>query len=168
MDSTEFRKDISQVLLVNEFLDVFSEEHSSMSLDRDMEFFIEVALGTAPISCALYRMVPLEIKENDLNLCQRRWMELLKDYDFTTEYHLGKPNLVADTLSSKIMAALASLQANVRMKDHRSLLAELTDRPIFFYHILEQHQKRVKCDEYKMQMMSSKATNFTLGKDGKL
>jgi len=30
---------------------------------------------------------------------QRRWLELLKDYDFRLNYHLGKPNVVADALS---------------------------------------------------------------------
>ena len=30
---------------------------------------------------------------------QRRWLELLKDYDFSIEYHPGKANVVADALS---------------------------------------------------------------------
>ncbi|XP_016577201.2 uncharacterized protein LOC107875079 [Capsicum annuum] len=37
----------------------------------------------------------------DLNLRQRRWMELLKDYDITILYHLGKDNVVTDSLSRK-------------------------------------------------------------------
>ena len=32
---------------------------------------------------------------------QRRWMELIKDYDFVPQYHPGKVNVVADTLSRK-------------------------------------------------------------------
>ncbi|GMI77241.1 hypothetical protein HRI_001393400 [Hibiscus trionum] len=35
----------------------------------------------------------------ELNLRQRRWMELLKDYDLMIEYHPGKANVVADALS---------------------------------------------------------------------
>ena len=34
-----------------------------------------------------------------LNLRQRRWLELIKDYDCTIEYHPGKANVVADDLS---------------------------------------------------------------------
>jgi hypothetical protein len=33
---------------------------------------------------------------------QRRWLELIKDYDFKIHYHLGKANVVADALSRKI------------------------------------------------------------------
>ena len=35
----------------------------------------------------------------ELNLRQRRWLELIKDYDCTIEYHPGKANVVADALS---------------------------------------------------------------------
>ena len=37
--------------------------------------------------------------QKELNLRQQRWMELLKDYDCTIEYHPGKANIVADALS---------------------------------------------------------------------
>jgi hypothetical protein len=39
--------------------------------------------------------------QNDLNLQQRRWLELIKDYDLGINYHAGKANVVADTLSRK-------------------------------------------------------------------
>ena len=39
--------------------------------------------------------------QRDLNLRQRRWMELLKDYDVTILYHPGKANVVADALTRK-------------------------------------------------------------------
>jgi ribonuclease HI len=39
--------------------------------------------------------------QKDLNLRQRRWLELIKDYDLKIHYHPGKANLVADALSRK-------------------------------------------------------------------
>nr|GFC93157.1 ribonuclease H-like domain containing protein [Tanacetum cinerariifolium] len=39
--------------------------------------------------------------QRELNMRQRRWLELLKDYDTNIQYHLGKANVVADALSKK-------------------------------------------------------------------
>ncbi|GJU87613.1 hypothetical protein Tco_1295159 [Tanacetum coccineum] len=37
----------------------------------------------------------------ELNMRQRRWLELLSDYDYEIRYHPGKENVVADALSRK-------------------------------------------------------------------
>jgi hypothetical protein len=37
----------------------------------------------------------------ELNMCQRRWLELIKDYNLQVHYHPGKTNVVADALSRK-------------------------------------------------------------------
>ena len=47
--------------------------------------------------------------QRDLNTRQRKWVEYLKDYDFTLRYHLGKENVVADELSQKSRGVLASI-----------------------------------------------------------
>ena len=39
--------------------------------------------------------------QKELNLRQRRWLELIKDYDMKLHYHPGKANVVADALSRK-------------------------------------------------------------------
>ena len=37
--------------------------------------------------------------QSELNMRQRRWLELIKDYNLQVHYHLGKANVVADALS---------------------------------------------------------------------
>ncbi|GJT27864.1 putative reverse transcriptase domain-containing protein [Tanacetum coccineum] len=40
------------------------------------------------------------LNQKELNMRQRRWLELLSDYDCDIRYHPGKANVVADALSS--------------------------------------------------------------------
>ena len=42
--------------------------------------------------------------QKELNLRQRRWLALIKDYDMKLNYHPGKANVVADALSRKSYA----------------------------------------------------------------
>nr|GEW29027.1 putative reverse transcriptase domain-containing protein [Tanacetum cinerariifolium] len=41
------------------------------------------------------------LDQKELNIRQRRWLELLSDYDCNIRYHLGKANMVAEALSRK-------------------------------------------------------------------
>jgi hypothetical protein len=46
--------------------------------------------------------------QKEINMRQRRWLELLKDYDCTINYHPRKANVVADALSRKNIAGNVS------------------------------------------------------------
>jgi hypothetical protein len=48
----------------------------------------------------------------DLNMRQRRWLELIKDYDLEVHYHPGKANVVADALSRKARCSCSSVEAS--------------------------------------------------------
>jgi hypothetical protein len=49
----------------------------------------------------------------DLNMRQRRWLELIKDYDLEVHYHPGKANVVADALSRKARCNCMNMNARV-------------------------------------------------------
>lgn len=57
----------------------------------------------------IYGLQKLKILNNleRLNLRQVQWLELLKDYDFSINYHLGKANIIADAFSRKFQGILA-------------------------------------------------------------
>ena len=52
--------------------------------------------------------------QKELNMRQRKWLELIKDYDILIQYHPGKANVVADALSQKSIVNLACLVTSRR------------------------------------------------------
>ena len=58
--------------------------------------------------------------QKELNMRQRRWLELVKDYDCEINYHPGKANVVADALSRK-----SSLDNTLMTLVYKPLLLEL-------------------------------------------
>ena len=82
---------------------------------------------------------------------QRRWLEMVKDYDCEIQYHPGKANSVADALSRKEEAQLMTIQAFHPMlqKEINELglefitgnLANLTIQPTLFSNLKEEQAK---------------------------
>jgi len=56
---------------------------------------------------------------------QRRWLELMKNYDLTIHYHPGKANVMVDALNRKSRGSLAAL-----LTSQASLLKELVKMQI--------------------------------------
>ncbi|WVZ75797.1 hypothetical protein U9M48_023828 [Paspalum notatum var. saurae] len=50
--------------------------------------------------------IAVDQSKTELNMRQRRWLELIKDYDLEIHYHPGKTNVVADALSRKNQISL--------------------------------------------------------------
>lgn len=67
--------------------------------------------------------------QNKMNRRQRRWLEILKDYDFELNYHPGKAIVVAYTLSMKSLHMLTLMVKEMELlkqfKD-LSLVCEVT------------------------------------------
>jgi hypothetical protein len=49
----------------------------------------------------------------NLNMRQRRWLELTKDYDLEVHYHPGKANVVADALSRKAQCNCITMESKI-------------------------------------------------------
>ncbi|KAA3487210.1 retrotransposon protein [Gossypium australe] len=94
-------------------------------------------LATVVYALELWRLY-LYKGNKDLNPCQRKWLELLKDYDLIIEYHSGKEN--------ENCCRFLSLRAKKFKKQ----------------------MKDSQCDQFKQRMEFGKAINFNIGIDGKL
>ncbi|GKA32800.1 putative reverse transcriptase domain-containing protein [Tanacetum coccineum] len=57
--------------------------------------------GTKCVVFTDHKSLQYILNQKDLNLRQRRWIELLSDYDCEIRYHPGKANVVVDALSQK-------------------------------------------------------------------
>ncbi|GKV00524.1 hypothetical protein SLEP1_g13198 [Rubroshorea leprosula] len=112
--------------------------------------------------------------QNELNMRQRRWLELLKDYDLTISYHPGKANKVADALSRKssgtassilaiqkeLLEDLVKLDVEMRMDSTTAYLAALSAQPALIDRIklaqqkdsfLQKMKEKVRAGEPHMQ-----------------
>ena len=75
--------------------------------------------------------------QREINLRQRRWMELIKDYDCVIDYHLVKAHVVADALSRKSVQTLRALNAHLSLSDDGAIVAELIAKLDLLNRVLE-------------------------------
>ncbi|GJV99989.1 putative reverse transcriptase domain-containing protein [Tanacetum coccineum] len=73
------------------------------------------------------------LDQKELNMRQRRWLELLSDYDYDIHYHPGKTNVVADALSRKEREPPLRTEArkpkNIKSEDVGGMLVENSKDP---------------------------------------
>ena len=106
--------------------------------------------------------------QRELNLRQRRWMELIKDYDCVIDYHPGKANVVADALSRKSIRTLRALNAHLSLYDDGTVVAELIARPSLLNRVLKAQKKVEKISATINQIGNGKETKFTVNESGVL
>ncbi|KAG8474941.1 hypothetical protein CXB51_031650 [Gossypium anomalum] len=108
------------------------------------------------------------LTQKELNLRQRRWIELLKDYDCSIEYHPGKANVVADALSRRAISDLRAMFARLSLFDDGSLLAELQVRPTWVDQIREKQLKDGSLVARFQQVKEGGTSEFGLNDEGVL
>ncbi|GJR96690.1 putative reverse transcriptase domain-containing protein [Tanacetum coccineum] len=68
---------------------------------RQLKMWRHYLYGTKCVVFTEHKSLQHILDQKDLNMRQRRWLELLSDYDCEIRYHPGKANVVADALSRK-------------------------------------------------------------------
>ena len=92
------------------------------------------------------------LTHKELNLRQRRWLELFKDYDYIIDYYPRKANVVVDALSRKVMAALLIQHSEWRVVSDGAILAQLKAQPVLKQMIIDA-QKNDEELQKKLQMV---------------
>ncbi|WVZ97868.1 hypothetical protein U9M48_043376 [Paspalum notatum var. saurae] len=72
-------------------------------------------LGNTCHICTDHKSLMYIFTQPELNMRQRRWLELIKDYDLEVHYHPGKANVVADVLSRKAHCNFIEAHPTVRV-----------------------------------------------------
>ena len=114
------------------------------------------------------------LSQKELNMRQRRWLELLKDYDCTIEYHPGKANVVVDALSRKVSGRVANLLAlremnvELQVSPNGVLLATLKIRLVLHERIREAQNRDDYIIELRKKMDQGKGKEFVIHVDGAL
>ncbi|GJT14838.1 putative reverse transcriptase domain-containing protein [Tanacetum coccineum] len=91
------------------------------------------------------------LRQKELNMRQRRWLELLADYDCEICYHPGKANVVADALSRK-----------KRIKPLRVRALILTVHPKLPSQILEAQNEALKEENVKNENLRGMDKSFEI------
>ncbi|GJU67657.1 putative reverse transcriptase domain-containing protein [Tanacetum coccineum] len=88
--------------------------------------WIHYLYGTKCVVFTDHKSLQYILKQKELNLRKRRWIELLSDYDCEIRYHLVKVNVVADALSRKERNRSLRVQA-LMMTVHNDLPKQILE-----------------------------------------
>ncbi|KAK5775809.1 hypothetical protein PVK06_043751 [Gossypium arboreum] len=100
--------------------------------------------------------------QRDLNLRQRRWLELLKDHELIIDYHPGKANVVADALSRKALFALRAMDAHLSVSPDEVLIVELDTKPLLIHQVLESQKVDAELVAKRAECVSNEESEFQI------
>ena len=108
------------------------------------------------------------LTQKDLNLRQRRWLELFKDYDCIIDYHPEKANVVADALKRKMISALTLKDYDWRLAPNGALLAQLRVIPDLKQMIVNSQKNDTKLQEIAQLVSTRDMTDYAIDESGGL
>ncbi|KAK8640579.1 hypothetical protein V6N13_008331 [Hibiscus sabdariffa] len=108
------------------------------------------------------------LTQKDLNLRQRRWMKLLKDYDLVIDYHKGKANVVTDALSRKLNSTSLAINAHFRLTKEQKLLSELQVQSDLVSRIKELQRVDPELQKIATNLEAKHNSEFSVKPDGLL
>ena len=108
------------------------------------------------------------LTQKDLNLRQRRWLELFKDYDCIIDYHSGEENVVVDALSRKMISTLTLKDYDWRLDYDGALLAQLRVIPDLKQMIVNAPKDDAKLQEIVQLVSTGEKTDYVIDESGGL
>ena len=123
--------------------------------------------------------------QKELNLQQKMWLELLKDYDMSELYHPGKANIVGDALSRMTMGSVYHLddtKKDLEREVHRlSMLGVRLESSLYWGSIVHHNSESslvvevisiqhldLSLKELKESVLGNLNESFSIGGDGVL
>ena len=108
------------------------------------------------------------LTQKELNMRQRRWLELFKDYDCIIDYHSGKADVVADALSRKMIFDFSLKEYAWKLESNGALLAQLKVIPELRKMIIDAKKDDVKLQERIQLVSNGDKTDYSINDDGDL
>eukprot|EP00261_Vitis_vinifera_P016511 XP_010645575.2 PREDICTED: uncharacterized protein LOC104877887 [Vitis vinifera] len=178
---------LENIPIVRDYPDVFLEDLPGLPPEREVEFTIDLAPGSAPISKAPYKMAPIELKELKIQLQELALNKVtvrnkysLPRIDDLFDQRQGKVNVVVDALSRKSVGSLAtirgcqrqlledlrSLQVHIRVLDSRALVVNFRVQPVLVERIKTLQKNDMQLVQLMEEVKRGSKPDFVLADDG--
>ena len=119
--------------------------------------------------------------QKELNMRQRRWLELVKDYDIEILYHPGKANVVADALSRKAVHTFVMITTQEKLQDEMKRagidvvvkggnvqMTQLTIQPTLRNKVIDAQRSDEHLSKVWSQIETERPVGYSISSDGGL